>query len=137
MAVNHQGQFAATTISFNLPLGGSLSGVAGRNSFGIAAEFLGRAWKPGFALLADCVLEDRLIPPMRGPEDLDAMRRTQMLINIVFFVNRSMDYNIFHVKVLDQHPGDSQGRLTGFTAGFTPTRSMALRSTPASSRTRL
>jgi hypothetical protein len=71
---------------------------------------------------ADCVLEDRLIPPMRGPEDLEAMRRTQMLINIVFFVDPSMDYNIFHVKVLDQHPGDSQGRLTGFTAGFTPNK---------------
>src|SRR5205823_4879515 len=34
-------------------LGGSLAGIAGRNSFGVAAEWLARAWKPGLDLLAD------------------------------------------------------------------------------------
>ena len=38
-------------------LGGALSGVAGRNSFGVSAEWLARSWQPGLALLADCVLE--------------------------------------------------------------------------------
>lgn len=37
-------------------LGGSLGGVAGRNSFGVAGEWLARTWKPGFELLADCIL---------------------------------------------------------------------------------
>jgi zinc protease len=38
-------------------LGGALTGVAGRNSFGVAAEWLASSWQPGLALLADCVLE--------------------------------------------------------------------------------
>ncbi|CAN5891753.1 pitrilysin family protein [soil metagenome] len=40
-------------------LGGSLGGVAGRNSFGVAAEWLARTWKPGLDLLADCILDPR------------------------------------------------------------------------------
>ena len=38
-------------------LGGSLGGVAGRNSFGVAAEWLARSWQPGFDLLASCIVE--------------------------------------------------------------------------------
>lgn len=68
----------------------------------------------------ECILEDRVIPPMRGPADLEAMRRTQMLINIVRFVDASMDYNIFHVRVLDQHA--SEGGAVGFTGAFTPNK---------------
>jgi zinc protease len=41
-------------------LGGSLAGVAGRNSFGVAAEWLARSWQPGLELLADCVLDPAL-----------------------------------------------------------------------------
>ena len=41
-------------------LGGSLGGVTGRNSFGMAAEWLARTWKPGFELLADCLLDPRI-----------------------------------------------------------------------------
>jgi zinc protease len=41
-------------------LGGSLAGVAGRNSFGVAAEWLARSWQPGLELFADCVLEPAL-----------------------------------------------------------------------------
>lgn len=41
-------------------LGGSLAGVAGRNSFGVTAEWLARSWKPGLDLLADCVLDPAL-----------------------------------------------------------------------------
>lgn len=44
-------------------LGGSLAGVAGRNSFGVAAEWLARSWQPGLELLADCVLEPALTSP--------------------------------------------------------------------------
>ncbi|MCX5746840.1 MAG: pitrilysin family protein [Proteobacteria bacterium] len=36
-------------------LGGSLGAVAGRNSFAVAAEWLSRSWKPGFALFAACI----------------------------------------------------------------------------------
>ncbi len=38
-------------------LGGSLGAVAGRNSFGIATEWLARSWQDGFELLADCIVE--------------------------------------------------------------------------------
>jgi zinc protease len=41
-------------------LGGSLGGVAGRNSFGLAAEWLSRSWPAGFELVADCVLSPTL-----------------------------------------------------------------------------
>ena len=41
-------------------LGGALGGVTGRNSFGMAAEWLARTWKPGLDLLADCVLDPTL-----------------------------------------------------------------------------
>jgi zinc protease len=43
-------------------LGGSLGGVAGRNSFGLAAEWLARSWSQGFDLVADCVLAPQLDP---------------------------------------------------------------------------
>ncbi len=43
-------------------LGGTLSGVSGRNSFGVAAEWLARTWKPGFELFADCILRPQLPP---------------------------------------------------------------------------
>jgi zinc protease len=41
-------------------LGGAMSGVTGRNSFGIAGEWLARTWKPGFDLIADCILTPSL-----------------------------------------------------------------------------
>jgi zinc protease len=41
-------------------LGGAMAGVAGRNSFGVAAEWLARTWKPGFELVADCILAPSL-----------------------------------------------------------------------------
>ncbi|HET9627192.1 MAG TPA: pitrilysin family protein [Kofleriaceae bacterium] len=49
-------------------LGGALTGVAGRNSFGVAAEWLARSWQPGLALLADCVLEPTLQASELGRE---------------------------------------------------------------------
>jgi zinc protease len=41
-------------------LGGALSGVAGRNSFGLTAEWLARSWQAGLELVADCVLAPAL-----------------------------------------------------------------------------
>jgi len=41
-------------------LGGALAGVAGRNSFGVTAEWLARSWRPGFELVADCILAPAL-----------------------------------------------------------------------------
>lgn len=40
-------------------LGGGLEGVAGRNSFGVSAEWLAEGWRDGLALFADCLLEPR------------------------------------------------------------------------------
>ena len=57
------GKLDATHVADRIDrLGGSLSGVAGRNSFGIAAEWLARTWQPGFDLLADCILDPTLPP---------------------------------------------------------------------------
>jgi zinc protease len=41
-------------------LGGSIGAVAGRNSFGVAAEWLATSWEPGLDLLADCILTPQL-----------------------------------------------------------------------------
>ncbi|HEY0250394.1 MAG TPA: insulinase family protein, partial [Kofleriaceae bacterium] len=41
-------------------LGGSLGGVAGRNSFGVASEWLARTWSQGFDLTADCLLDPQI-----------------------------------------------------------------------------
>ena len=51
-------------------LGGSLAGVAGRNSFGVAGEWLARTWQPGLDLLADCILD-----PTLPPDELARERR--------------------------------------------------------------
>ncbi|MEO8698641.1 MAG: pitrilysin family protein [Kofleriaceae bacterium] len=55
------GKLAAPAVADRIDrLGGSLAGVAGRNSFGVAAEWLARTWQPGLDLLADCILEPAL-----------------------------------------------------------------------------
>ncbi len=55
------GKLDATAVADRIDrLGGSLAGVAGRNSFGVAAEWLARTWQPGFELFADCILEPTL-----------------------------------------------------------------------------
>lgn len=41
-------------------LGGAMSGIAGRNSFGVAAEWLAPSWRAGLDLVADCILEPAL-----------------------------------------------------------------------------
>ena len=52
------GKLDATLIADKIDrLGGSLGGVAGRNSFGLAAEWLARTWPTGFELTADCLLD--------------------------------------------------------------------------------
>jgi zinc protease len=55
-----KGRDAAATADAIDRLGGALSGVAGRNSFGVTAEWLARSWQPGLELFADCVLEPAL-----------------------------------------------------------------------------
>jgi zinc protease len=63
------GKLDATAVADRIDrLGGSLSGVAGRNSFGVAAEWLARTWQPGFDLLADCILAPTLPPAELGRE---------------------------------------------------------------------
>lgn len=55
------GSLDATAVADRVDrLGGALGGVTGRNSFGIAAEWLARTWKPGLDLLADCLLDPTL-----------------------------------------------------------------------------
>lgn len=52
-------------------LGGALGGVTGRNSLGIAGEFLARTWRPGLDLVADCILD-----PTFPQDELVRERRT-------------------------------------------------------------
>jgi zinc protease len=55
------GKLDATAVADKIDrLGGSLGGVAGRNSFGIAGEWLARSWQPGLDLFADCILDPQL-----------------------------------------------------------------------------
>ena len=63
--------------------------------------------------IGERLLEDRLIRLLRGAADLESIRRTQMLINIVRLVDLGMDYHTFYVRVLDQHV--SEGGAVGFT----------------------
>src|SRR5450432_824846 len=56
------GKLDSTAIADKIDrLGGSLGGVAGRNSFGLAAEWLARTWPAGFDLTADCLLEPAIV----------------------------------------------------------------------------
>ena len=55
-------------------LGGALSGISGRNSFGVAAEWLAGSWRPGLDLLADCILD----PALPGAE---LVRERRLLID--------------------------------------------------------
>ncbi|HEY5950348.1 MAG TPA: pitrilysin family protein, partial [Kofleriaceae bacterium] len=51
------GKLDATAFSDRVDrLGGSLGGVTGRNSFGVASEWLAKSWHAGLDLLADCIL---------------------------------------------------------------------------------
>ncbi|HEX5062946.1 MAG TPA: pitrilysin family protein, partial [Kofleriaceae bacterium] len=55
------GKLDATALADRVDrLGGSLGGVSGRNSFGVAAEWLAKSWHSGFDLLADCILQPTL-----------------------------------------------------------------------------
>ena len=55
-------------------LGGAMSGVTGRNSFGVAAEWLARTWKPGLDLVADCILAPAL-------DDGELVRERRLLLD--------------------------------------------------------
>lgn len=65
------GKLDATGVADRIDrLGGSFGGVTGRNSFGLAAEWLARTWKPGLDLVADCILS-----PSLGQAELVRERR--------------------------------------------------------------
>lgn len=81
-------------------LGGSLSGVTGRNSFGIAGEFLARAWKPGLALLADCALDPTL------PDDELVRERALLLDDQVAQADNptQVAFRLFSETLYQGHP---------------------------------
>jgi len=61
-------------------LGGAVGGVSGRNSFGVAAEWLAKSWHAGFDLFADCLLDpvlpaDELVREQRLLLDDQAAQR--------------------------------------------------------------
>jgi zinc protease len=65
------GKLDATALADRVDrLGGSLGGVSGRNSFGLAAEWLAKSWHPGFELLADCI-----VSPVIAADELTREKR--------------------------------------------------------------
>jgi zinc protease len=64
---------AAGTATAVADLGGVLAGTAGRNAFGLHAEWPARQWRAGLDLLADCALAPRL-----AADDVAAARRAQL-----------------------------------------------------------
>jgi len=79
---------------------GSLGGFAGRNSFGLRAEFLSKHWERGFEILADCIRNPRF-----SDDEIDHERR------IVIDEIRAQDDNVgqiafrlFHTALWRAHP---------------------------------
>jgi zinc protease len=81
-------------------MGGGLAGAAGRNSFGLRAEWLARGWDQGLDLLADCVLAPRF-----DDRELAAERR-RMLDDLSAKDDSasSAAFRLFAEALYKQHP---------------------------------
>jgi zinc protease len=81
-------------------LGGGLEGVAGRNSFGVSAEWLAEGWRGGLELFADCLLEPRF-----DNVELTAARQ-QQLAELASQASRPgrAAYQLFLGALYGQHP---------------------------------
>ncbi|MBV8756290.1 MAG: insulinase family protein [Deltaproteobacteria bacterium] len=81
-------------------LGGSLAGVAGRNSFGVAAEWLSRNWHDGLDLMADCVLR-----PTLPPGELSREKRLLLDDQVAQGDNPSqVAFKLFSQALYGEHP---------------------------------
>ncbi len=81
-------------------LGGSLGGVAGRNSFGISAEWLARSWQPGLELLAACILS-----PALSADELTRERRLVLDDQVAQGDNPSqVAFRLFSEALYGSHP---------------------------------
>ena len=81
-------------------LGGSLGGVAGRNSFGVAAEWLARSWPQGFELTADCLLAPALLA-----DELAREQRALLADQIANADNPTqVAYRVFSEALYTNHP---------------------------------
>ncbi|MDB4958130.1 MAG: Peptidase, (Pitrilysin) family [Myxococcales bacterium] len=81
-------------------LGGSLGGVTGRNSFGIASEWLARSWRDGLDLFGDCILD-----PTFAKAELD--REKQMLLDDQIAQNDNptqVAFRLFSETLYGDHP---------------------------------
>jgi zinc protease len=81
-------------------MGGSLTAVAGRNSFGLRAEVLSGHWEEGLELLADCSLHPRL-----DPEELD--RQRQVVLHEMEAQQDNLALNVFRLfrrTLYGRHP---------------------------------
>ncbi|HET6283581.1 MAG TPA: pitrilysin family protein [Polyangia bacterium] len=79
---------------------GSLGGFAGRNSFGVRAEFLSRHWERGFEVVADCIrnpsfAEDEIEHERRIV--LDEIRAQQDNLG-------QLAFRLFHATLWRKHP---------------------------------
>jgi zinc protease len=78
----------------------SVSGFAGRNSFGVQGEFLARGFADGFELMADCLRRPALAP--------DEVRREQELqLDEIEASKDRLDqraFELFQAKLFGRHP---------------------------------
>ncbi|HEU0029593.1 MAG TPA: pitrilysin family protein [Kofleriaceae bacterium] len=81
-------------------LGGSIGGIAGRNSFSLAAEWLARSWKPGLELLADCITT-----PTFASDELERERRLLLDDQIAQTANPTqVAFRLFSEALYGTHP---------------------------------
>jgi zinc protease len=81
-------------------LGGGLAGIAGRNSFGAAGEWLAKTWQPGLALFADCLL-DPVLP------SAELVRERRLLIDDQIAQRASPSqaaFRLFSEALYGEHP---------------------------------
>jgi zinc protease len=91
---------AATTARAVDDLGGVLEGTGGRNSFGLRAEWLGRNWKDGFSLLADCVTR----PRFDGLEVSRQIRRQMEDLSAAAVSPTQVAFRLFSEALYQRHP---------------------------------
>ncbi|MBL4637221.1 MAG: insulinase family protein [Kofleriaceae bacterium] len=77
----------------------TLSGFAGRNSFGVRAEWLATHWQQGFKLMADCLRS----PSFEEEEVLRAKRRQEIRIASQGENPSARAFSLFHQTLFRKH----------------------------------
>lgn len=92
-------------------LSGRLSGVAGRNTFGMRAEWPAAHWQAGLSLVADCIIAPRF-------EAHELARAKRQLFDVIQARGRSLRFEAFRIFAQALHAGhpygmDAMGAVSG------------------------